>query len=111
MLDSTVAGNPTGWTMTQLRSKLPPMLARADYEALALQIDPYLLTQTRTEVETKARAMTLQQRNTGRHNRGTEVIEAGNVRFGLEMRTGALSYCDPLRAARCPSSISRPVCL
>ena len=87
MLDPTVAGNPLGWTMAQLRSKLPAMLARAGYEALALQIDPYLLTQTLVEVEAKARAMALQQRNTVRHNRGTEVIEAGNIRFGLEMRT------------------------
>jgi hypothetical protein len=87
MLDPTVVGNPLGWTMAQLRSKLPAMLARAGYEALALQIDPYLLTQTLPEVEATARAMALHQRNTVRHNRGTEVIEAGNIRFGLEMRT------------------------
>jgi hypothetical protein len=87
MLDPTVAGNPIGWTMAQLRSKLPAMLARAGYEALALQIDPYLLTKTLPEVEEKARTMVLQQRNTVRHNRGTEIIEAGNIRFGLEMRT------------------------
>jgi hypothetical protein len=86
MLDPTVTGNPIGWTIAQLRSKLPTMLARAGYEALALQIDPYLLTQTLVEVEAKARDMALHQRNTVRHNRGTEVIEAGNIRFGLEMR-------------------------
>src|SRR5262249_19059239 len=67
--------------------KLPAMLARAGYEALALQIDPYLLTKTLPEVEAKAREMAMQQRNTVRHNRGTEVIEAGNIRLGLEMRT------------------------
>jgi hypothetical protein len=87
MLDPTVAGNPLGWTMAQLRSKLPAMLARAGYEALALQIDPYLLTKTLPEVEARAREMALHQRNTVRHNRGTEIIEVGNIRFGLEMRT------------------------
>lgn len=87
MLDPTVAGNPIGWTMAQLRSKLPAMLARAGYEALAVQIDPSLLMQTLAEVEVKAREMALQQRDTVRHNRGTEVIEAGNIRFGLEMRS------------------------
>jgi len=87
MLDPTVAGNPVGWTMAQLRSKLPAMLARAGYEALAIQLDPYLVTQTLAEVEDRAREMALQQRNTVRHNRGTEIIEAGNIRFGLEMRT------------------------
>jgi hypothetical protein len=73
--------------MAQLRSKLPAMLARAGYEALALQLDPYQLTQTLPEVEARARDMALHQRNTVRHNRGTDVIEAGNIRFGLEMRT------------------------
>jgi hypothetical protein len=87
MLDPTVAGNPLGWTMAQLRSKLLAMLARAGYEDLALQIDPYQLTQTLPEVEAKAREMATRQRNTVRHNRGTEIIEAGNIRFGLEMRT------------------------
>jgi hypothetical protein len=87
MLDPTVSGNPIGWTIAQLRRKLPAMLACAGYEALAPQLDPYLLTQTLGEVETRARAMALQQRNTVRHNRGTEIIEAGNIRFGLEMRT------------------------
>ena len=87
MLDPTVSGNPIGWTIAQLRSKLPAMLARAGYEALAVQIDPYRLTQTLVEVEARAREMALQQRNTVRHNRGTEIIEAGNIRFGLEMRT------------------------
>jgi len=87
MLDPTVVGNPLGWTMAQLRSKLPVMLARAGYEGLAVQIDPAMLMQTLCEVEAKAREMALQQRNTVRHNRGTEIIEAGNIRFGLEMRT------------------------
>ena len=87
MLDPTVAGNPIGWTMAQLRSKLPAMLARAGYEGLAIQIDPSLVIQTLAEVETKARDVALRQRNTVRHNRGTEVIEAGNIRFGLEVRT------------------------
>ncbi|HXH12414.1 MAG TPA: hypothetical protein VNP04_21930 [Alphaproteobacteria bacterium] len=87
MLDPTVTGNPLRWTMTQLRSKLPAMLARAGYAELATQIDPYLLTQKLAEVEAKACEMALKERNTVRHNRGTEVIEAGNIRFGLEMRS------------------------
>jgi hypothetical protein len=87
MLDPTVAGNPIRWTMTQLRHKLPTMLARAGYEPLALQIDPSLLVQTLNEVEAKACEMAVKARDTVTHNRGTEVLEAGNIRFGLEMRT------------------------
>jgi hypothetical protein len=86
MLDPTVTGNPIRWTMTQLRTKLPAMLARAGYTNVALQIDPSTLVQKLDEVETKACEMAIQERDTVRHNRGTEVIEAGNIRFGLEMR-------------------------
>jgi hypothetical protein len=86
MLDQTLTGNPLRWTMTQLRSKLPAMLARAGYEALALQIDPSQLVQKLDEVEAKAGEMAVKGRHTVTHNRGTEIIEAGNIRFGLEMR-------------------------
>src|ERR1700675_839704 len=87
MLDPTMTGNPLRWTMIQLRTKLPAMLARAGYETIALQIDPSLLVHTLDEVEAKACEMAIQKRRTGRRNRGTDVIEAGNIRFGLEMRT------------------------
>ena len=86
MLDPTTTGNPLRWTMNQLRSKLPAMLARAGYQDIALQIDPSLLVEKLPEVETKAGEMALRERRTVRHNRGTEVIEAGNIRFGLELR-------------------------
>jgi len=86
MLDPTVTGNPLRWTMTQLRRKLPAMLGRAGYEQIALQIDPSQLLPALDEVEAKACEMAIQKRRTVRHNRGTDVIEAGNIRFGLEMR-------------------------
>ncbi|HSF29784.1 MAG TPA: hypothetical protein VLK82_04825, partial [Candidatus Tectomicrobia bacterium] len=75
------------WTMGQLRSKLPAMLSHAGYGELAVQIDPAMLMQKLPEVESKACEMALKARNTVTHNRGTEIIEAGNIRFGLEMRT------------------------
>jgi hypothetical protein len=87
MLDPTLTGNSLRWTMTQLRSKLPAMLARAGYDELALQIDPSQLVQKLDEVEAKAYDMAVKGRHTVTHNRGTDIIEAGNIRFGLEMRT------------------------
>jgi hypothetical protein len=87
MLDPTVTGNPLRWTVSQLRSKLPAMLARAGYAELAVQIDPAILMEKLPEVEAKACEMAFRARNTVTHNRGTEVIGAGNIRFGLEMRT------------------------
>jgi hypothetical protein len=86
MLDPTLTGNPLRWTMTQLRGKLPAMLARAGYAELALQIDPSQLIKTLDEVEARAGEMATKGRHTVTHNRGTEIIEAGNIRFGLEMR-------------------------
>jgi hypothetical protein len=87
MLDPTVTGNPIGWTVKQLATKLPEMLRQAGYEDLAGQIDTKLVAQKAAAVEAAARDMAHQERNTVTHNRGTAVIEAGNIRFGLEMRT------------------------
>jgi hypothetical protein len=87
MLDPTTAGNPLRWTLTQLRGRLPAMLEHAGYRDIAEQIAPSRLSAALEEVEVKACAMAIQQRNTVRHNRGTDVIDAGNIRFGLEMRT------------------------
>ena len=38
------------------------------------------------ELEASARELFVTKRNTVKHNRGTEIFEAGNIRFGLEMR-------------------------
>ena len=85
-LDKTTAGSPLGWTVTQLREKLPDMLRRAGYEGLAAQIDSEQMAPKIDELESLAREMALKQRNTVTHNRGDLIIEAGAIRFGLEFR-------------------------
>lgn len=87
MLDPIVTGNPIGWTIKQLRSALPAMLKRAGYAELAAQVDVDLVARKLPEVESTARQMAVEERDNVVHNRGNPVIEAGNVRFGLEMRT------------------------
>jgi len=87
MLDPIVTGNPIGWTLKQLRIHLPAMLTRAGYEDLANQFDPELVSQKLPEVEATARQMEVEKRDNVTHNRGEPIIEAGNIRFGLEMRT------------------------
>jgi hypothetical protein len=87
MLDPTVTGNPLRWSITQLRRKLPAMLGHAGYEQIALQIDPSQLMPVLDQVEAKACEMAIGKRRTVKHNRGTDIIEAGNIRFGLEVRT------------------------
>ena len=85
-MDKTTAGNPIGWTMEQFRTRLPAMLTRAGYAQVAKKLDPELLAAKLDEVEDTARHMALTQRRTVTHNRGDVVIEAGNIRFGLEFR-------------------------
>lgn len=87
LLDTVITGNPIGWTTRQLRGRLPEMIKRAGYEELAGQLDDGLVSEKVDELDTVAREMAARERHTVTHNRGTEVIEAGNIRFGLEMRT------------------------
>lgn len=88
-LDKTTAGNPLGWALKQLRTRLPEMLNRAGYDDVASSLDRELVASKMDEVETTAREMARTQRRYVIHNRGDQVIEAGNVRFGLEFRQTA----------------------
>ena len=88
-LDKTTAGNPVGWALKQLRTRLPEMLEHAGYDEVASRLDRDLVASKLDEVEEAARSMALNQRRTVLHKRGDPVIEAGNVRFGLEFRQTA----------------------
>jgi hypothetical protein len=85
-MDPTVDGNPIGWSVKQLKTKLPAMLRAAGYEELAHQVDMQAVAPTLAEVDATARSLFATGRNTVKHNRGTDIFEAGNFRFGLEMR-------------------------
>jgi hypothetical protein len=85
-MDKTTAGNPVGWTLKQLRTRLPAMLTKAGYEEVAQRLDCPLVLKQLDQVEEAARYIAQTQRRTVTHNRGDVVIEAGNIRFGLEFR-------------------------
>ena len=85
-MDPTVDGNPIGWTIRTLRTKLPTMLERAGYPQIAAAADFTELGRVLPEVEACARELYATRRNTVKHNRGTHIFEAGNIRFRLEMR-------------------------
>jgi len=85
-MDPIACGNPIGWTVKTLGTKLDRMLDRAGYSAIAKSADYDAVRQVLPEVETCARTLFATKRNTVKHNRGTDVFEAGNIRFGLEMR-------------------------
>jgi hypothetical protein len=85
-MDSTVDGNPIGWTIRTLGSKLPKMLERAGYPQIAAAVNMDEVAAILPDVEAEARELRATKRNTVKHNRGTHIFEAGNIRFGLEMR-------------------------
>jgi len=85
-MDPTADGNPIGWTMKTIKKQLPEMLDRAGYPEIAKEIDLEVLADVVPKLEASARELFVAKRNTVKHNRGTDIFEAGNIRFGLEMR-------------------------
>ena len=73
-------------TIKTMKSKLPDMLERAGYPEIAKELDLEELMDTLPELEATARELFVSKRNVVKHNRGTDIFEAGNIRFGLEMR-------------------------
>ena len=85
-MDTTADGNAISWTIRTLKTMLPVMLIRAGYSEIAGRVDQNLLDSILPDLEIAARDIYISDRNTVKHNRGTDVFEAGNIRFGLEMR-------------------------
>ena len=85
-MDPIVDGNPVGWSVRQMRKNLSPMLSRAGHGNLADGLDKAAVDGVLDQVEATAREAYIRGRRTVKHNRGTDIFEAGNIRFGLEMR-------------------------
>jgi hypothetical protein len=88
-MDPTVDGNPIAWSVKQIRENLPEMLKTAGYEDIAGKVNKQEVANVLGDVESTARQSFATERNTVKHNRGTDHFEAGNFRFGLEMRKQA----------------------
>jgi hypothetical protein len=86
-MDPIIDGNPVRWSVKQLRAKLPEMLRAAKYDDVAAKLDRKLVAKKLDEVEAVARERFVNGRQTVKHNRGSDIFEAGNIRFGLEMRS------------------------
>lgn len=86
-MDPIVDGNPVGWSIKQLRANLPTMLSAAGYDDIAAKVEMPLVAKKLAEVDALARDAFVNGRRTVKHNRGTDIFEAGNIRFGLELRT------------------------
>ena len=85
-MDETVDGNPIGWSVKTLRNSIGIMLSEAGYGEAAGAVDMAAVNQALDEAEEVARYKFAAERNTVKHNRGTDVFEAGNIKFGLENR-------------------------
>ena len=85
-MDPITDGNPIGWTIRTLSAKLPKMLERAGYQGVAALTDMDAVRGVLPDVEACAREAFIAKRNVVKHNRGTDMFEAGVIRFGLEMR-------------------------
>lgn len=88
-MDPTVDGNPIFWTVKQIRKNLTAMVKAAGYPEIAGSIDMEAVKAVLPEVEATAREVYATGRNTVKHNRGHDIFEAGNIRFGLEVRKQA----------------------
>ena len=85
-MDETVDGNPIGWTVKTLRNSIGIMLTEAGYAEASGAVDHAAVNKALDEVDQVARYKFAAERNTVKHNRGTDVFEAGNIKFGLENR-------------------------
>ena len=88
-MDPVVDGNPIGWSVKQIGANLQAMVTESGYEDVAKSIEMSKVKEVLGEIDAKARELFATGRNTVKHNRGTEMFEAGNFRFGLEMRKQA----------------------
>ena len=90
-MDKTTVGNPFGWTMDNLRSKLPSLIQRAGYEELAAAVEAKpVAAETFDQVEATGREMAVSKRRTVTHKfermLDEDVFTVGNLRIGLEYR-------------------------
>lgn len=90
-MDKTTVGNPFGWTLDNLRTKLPAMIQRAGYADLAAAVEANPVDESVFDaVEAKGRQMAVGMRRTVTHKfermLEEDVFTVGNLRIGLEYR-------------------------
>ena len=90
-LDKTTCGNPFGWTMDNLRTKLSTMIQRSGYDSLAAAVEANpVSSMLLDEIEAKGRELAVSERRTVTHmfERALEKdwYTIGNIRMGLEYR-------------------------
>ena len=85
-IDPITDGNAITYAVQIMAAKLPAMLEKAGYKGVAALTDMHAVHAILPDVAACAREMHFTKRNVVKHNRGTDMFEAGVIRFGLEMR-------------------------
>ncbi len=84
--DPIIDPHPIAWAIKLLGTKLPAMIEQSGYKGVAGLIDMAAVQKILPDVDACAREIFAVKRNVVKHNRGTDLFEAGAIRFGLEMR-------------------------
>jgi hypothetical protein len=85
-MDPIADGNPIGWTIRTLSKDVKTMIEASGYPEIAAKVDIEEVQGVLPQLEEAARYLFKFQRDTVKHNRGTDIFDAGNIKFGLEMR-------------------------
>jgi len=90
-MDKTTAGNPLGFTLDNLRHRLPSMIERAGYDELAAKLEANPVPKAKLDaVEATGRELSRNERRTVHHLMPMmlegDKLEVGNIKFGLEYR-------------------------
>ena len=86
-MDPTADGNPIGWTIKTMKSKLPDMLERAGYPEIAKELDLEELMDTLPELEATARELFVSKRTLS--STTAAQIFSKLVTFGSDLRCAA----------------------
>ena len=89
MIDRNTIDNPINWSIHQLKDYLPDMLVRSGFSDTAEALNRKLVTSSLKKVATTAKDLAESNRKTVQHDHGDPIIKAGNIGFGLEMRSQA----------------------
>jgi len=86
-IDPRTDGKSIGCSIQKLQTTLVEMIEAAGYGAIASKIDMQAVLNRILEVEKLARDKFKNSIHLVKHKRGDFICEAGNIRFGLELRT------------------------
>ena len=87
MMDPNTIDHPINWSIHQLNNHLPDMIVRSGYPEVAEKLNKDLISANIEKIASAAKDIEESNRKTVEHNHGDPIIKAGNIGFGLEIRS------------------------